>query len=175
MLKPPAYSVCFPLDIFRKKKHPKPKHRKQKKQIRRCSSCCNKGCTVSTINILHTVITRKHKRKDHTKVLAQVAIMVANLCNSRKVRIFRNKRIKPRVGSVSCRCERFSKQQPTGTGGTEGFEGEKGVGVGLGWWKECVYHSLKLTHSLKRQMLKMIFLFQRWDVLVPWRVYTWIF
>ena len=31
------------------------------------------GCTISTINILHTVITRKQSRKDQTRVFAQVA------------------------------------------------------------------------------------------------------
>ena len=124
MLKPPPPSVFFLLTSSAKKKRKKKKKRKHTKHPK-MSSCCNKGCTVSTINILHTVITRKHKRKDHTKVLAQVAIMVANLCNSRKVRIFRNKRIKPRVFvscRTSCRCVRFTVKQPTTYGGygTEG-------------------------------------------------------
>ena len=137
--------VFFSSDIFRKKtKKNEKQNPKNKQKNPKMSSCCNKGCTVSTINMLHTVITRKHKRKDHTKVLAQVAIMVANLCNSRKVRIFRNKRIKPRV-FVSCRTSVCEVSQTTHLRGKGGLvEGEKGVF--LGWLVErmCI-HFLKVT------------------------------
>ena len=61
-----------------------------------CNSC-SKGFTVSTINMLQTVIAMKHNRKDHKRVLAQVAIIVASLWSSRKVRSFLKKRVNRRI------------------------------------------------------------------------------
>lgn len=63
-----------------------------------CScNCWSKGLTVSTINMLHTVMTIKQRRNDHTRVLAQVAIIVASLCSSRKVRSFLKKRVRRKI------------------------------------------------------------------------------
>lgn len=61
-----------------------------------CNSC-SKGFTASTISMLHTVMTMKHKRKDQSKVLAQVAIIVASLLSSRKVRSFLKNRVNRRI------------------------------------------------------------------------------
>ena len=37
----------------------------------------------------------------------------------------------------------------------------------------CYIPSRELTYPLLKALLKMIFLFPRWDMLVPWRVYSW--
>ena len=69
-----------------------------------CScNCWSKGLTVSTINMLHTVMTIKQRRNDHTRVLAQVAIIVASLCSSRKVRSFLKKRVRRKSFQVEAR------------------------------------------------------------------------
>ena len=54
-----------------------------------------------------------------------------------------------------------------------------------GWtydWNKCgqcplfnPYAPAKLTYPFQKPLLKIIFLFQRWDILVPWRVCVWPF
>ena len=62
-----------------------------------------------------------------------------------------------------------------GTGKMDGFSKVRScyckfsLGLGRGKSKQKI-HSWDLTYSFPKALFKMIFLFPRWDILVPWRV-----